>query len=297
MVGTAEGECLEGQLVKVFVTGAGGQVGHEVCARFDAAPQHEVVAADHGELDVGDRDTVMQAITAAQPDVIVHCAAWTAVDACESDPDRAFRVNALGTRNVVEAGDRVGAHVMCLSTDYVFDGEKPEPYVEWDRPNPQSVYGQSKLGGDVEARLGGATIVRISWVCGEHGSNMVKTILRLAAEHETLTFVDDQRGHPTFADDLATMIYRLVVDRRPGTFHVTNQGPVSWFEFAGAVLAAAGLDATRVKPIATVDLKPARPAPRPTNSVLDNAALRLGGIDLLPDFHEPLTRLVRTLTA
>jgi dTDP-4-dehydrorhamnose reductase len=292
VVGTAQGE-----EVKIFVTGAGGQVGHDVCARFDSASQHEVVAADHGELDVGDRDTVMQAITTASPDAVVHCAAWTAVDACEGDPDRAFRVNALGTRNVVEAADRVGAHAVCLSTDYVFDGQKPAPYVEWDRPNPQSVYGQSKLGGEIEARAGGATLVRISWVCGEHGSNMVKTILRLAAEHETLTFVDDQRGHPTFADDLAGMLYRLVVDRRPGTFHVTNQGAVSWFEFAGAVLAAAGLDPARVNPISTVDLQPPRPAPRPANSVLDNAALRLGGIDLLPDFHEPLARLVRTLTS
>ncbi len=283
--------------MKIFVTGAGGQVGHEVCARFDASAQHSVVAADHGELDVGDRDTVMQAITSSQPDAIVHCAAWTAVDACESDPDRAFRVNALGTRNVVEAAERVGAHLLCLSTDYVFDGEKPEPYVEWDAPAPRSVYGHSKLGGEIEAHAGGATLVRISWVCGEHGSNMVKTILRLAAEHDTLSFVDDQCGHPTFADDLATMLYRLVVDRRPGTFHVTNQGTVSWYEFAGAVLAAAGLDAARVKPISTADLQPPRPAPRPTNSVLDNAALRLGGIDLLPDFHDPLARLVRTLTA
>ena len=126
---------------------------------------------------------------------------------------------------------------------------------------------------------------------------MVKTILRLAGEHETLTFVDDQRGYPSFADDLAVMIHRLVVDRRPGLFHVTNQGAVSWFEFAQAVLRAAGLDPERVKPIATADLQPPRPAPRPANSVLDNAALRLGGIDLLPDFHEPLVRLVRTLTA
>ena len=134
-------------------------------------------------------------------------------------------------------------------------------------------------------------------MCGQHGANMVKTILRLAGEHDTLSFVDDQRGYPSFADDLAVMIHRLVIDRRPGLFHVTNQGAVSWFEFAQAVLQAAGLDPQRVKPIATADLKPARPAPRPANSVLDNAALRLGGIDLLPDFHEPLDRLVRTLTA
>jgi dTDP-4-dehydrorhamnose reductase len=281
--------------MRVFVTGAGGQVGTEVCAVLSKATNHEVIAAGHSELDVADRDAVMQAITAARPDAVVHCAAWTAVDACEGDPDRALGVNALGTRHVAEACNRVGAHLLYLSTDYVFDGEKTEPYVEWDPPNPQSVYGRSKLGGELEVGAD-ATIVRISWVNGEHGSNMVKTILRLAAEHDTLSFVSDQRGHPTFADDLAPMLVRLVVDRRPGVFHVTNQGAVSWFEFAGAVLAAAGLDPGRVLPITTAELQPPRPAPRPANSVLDNAALRLGGIDLLPDFHEPLTRLVRTLT-
>jgi dTDP-4-dehydrorhamnose reductase len=282
--------------VRILVTGAGGQVGREVAARFTADAHHEVIAADRAALDVGDRDAVMQAITARRPDAVVHCGAWTAVDACESDPDRAFRVNALGTRNVAEAARRVGAHVVCLSTDYVFDGEKATPYVEWDQPNPQSVYGRSKLGAEIEAGEE-ATVVRTSWVCGEHGSNMVKTILRLVSEHDTLSFVDDQRGHPTFADDLAMMIHRLVVDRRPGIFHVTNQGPVSWYEFAVAVLATAGLDPARVHPIGTADLEPPRAAPRPVNSVLDNAALRLAGIDLLPDFREPLSRLVRTLAS
>jgi dTDP-4-dehydrorhamnose reductase len=282
--------------VKILVTGAGGQVGREVCARFGESAQHELVAADHAALDVGDRDAVMQAIITSKPDAVVHCAAWTAVDACEGDPDRAYRINALGTRYIAEACRRVDAHVLTVSTDYVFDGSKPEPYVEWDTPNPQSVYGRSKWGGELEAGAG-ATIMRTSWVCGQHGANMVKTILRLAGEHDTLTFVDDQRGYPSFADDLAVMIRRLVVDRRPGLFHVTNQGAVSWYEFARAVLHAAGLDPERVKPIATADLQPPRPAPRPANSVLDNAALRLGGIDLLPDFHEPLERLVRTLTA
>jgi len=142
-----------------------------------------------------------------------------------------------------------------------------------------------------------SAVMRTSWVCGRYGANMVKTILRLAAEHPTLRFVDDQIGHPSFADDLARMIRRLVVDRRPGVHHVTNQGVVSWFEFARAVLEAAGDDPARVEPVATADLHPPRPAPRPANSVLDNAALRLGGVDLLPDFHEPLGRLVRELTA
>jgi dTDP-4-dehydrorhamnose reductase len=277
--------------VKVLVTGAGGQVGTELLAAFAG---HEVVGVTHDRLDVGDREAVLAVVSAEAPDAVVHAAAWTAVDACEADPDRALRVNALGSRHVVEAARRVGARVCYLSTDYVFDGTKAEPYDEWDGPAPRSAYGKSKLGG--EQSLGADdTIVRTSWVCGRYGPNMVATILRLAAEPGPLRFVDDQRGHPTFADDLATMVARLVLEERPGLFHVTNQGAVSWFEFAGAVLAASGDDPGRVEPIATTDLDPPRPAPRPANSVLDNAALRLSGIDLLDHYETPLSRLVAHL--
>ncbi len=278
-------------MTRILVTGAGGQIGREV---VDAFTGHEVIAADHAALDVADRDAVLQAITSTVPDAVVHTGAWTAVDACEGDSDRAFRVNTLGTRNVVEAAHRVGAWLCYLSTDYVFDGTKPEPYVEWDTPNPVSVYGRSKLGGEQEV-ASDATVVRTSWVCGLHGHNMVKTILRLTQEYEKLAFVDDQRGQPSFAPDLAGMIRRLVVERRPGIFHVTNQGAVSWFEFARRVLEVAGLDPGRVRPIATADLDPPRPAPRPANSVLDDSALRLGGLPLLPHYREPLQRLVRQL--
>jgi dTDP-4-dehydrorhamnose reductase len=279
-------------VTRVLVTGAAGQIGREV---VDVFGDHDVIAVDHKALDVADRDAVLQAITSMAPDAVVHAAAWTAVDACEDHPDRAFRVNTLGTRNVAEGARRVGAWVCYLSTDYVFDGTKPEPYVEWDAPNPVSVYGRSKLGGEQEITGHDATIVRTSWVCGLHGQNMVKTVLRLAQEHEKLAFVDDQRGQPSFADDLAPMIRRLVVERRPGLYHVTNQGAVSWFEFARSVLEVAGLDPGRVRPIATADLDPPRPAPRPANSVLDNTALRLGGLPLLPDYRDPLERLVRQL--
>jgi len=280
--------------VRILITGAGGQVGHEL---VDAFADHDVTALDHAMLDVADRESVLAAVTTLRPDTIVHSAAWTAVDACEADPDRAFAVNALGTRNVAEAARRVGARVCTFSTDYVFDGTKPEPYREWDEPNPQSVYGRSKYGAELElAADPDATILRISWVCGVHGNNMVKTILRLAAEHETLRFVDDQRGHPTFADDLASMVRRLVVEQRTGLFHVTNRGAVSWYEFAGAVLESAGHDPNRVLPIATADLDPPRPAPRPMNSVLDNTALRLSGLPLLPHYRESLDRVVRALT-
>ena len=277
--------------MKILVTGAGGMVGREV---VEALAPHDVIGLDHGRLDVSDRDAVLAVVGSVNPDAIVHCAAMTAVDLCESEPDRAFLVNALGTRFVVEAARRARAYVVAVSTDYVFDGTRPEPYDEWDTPNPASVYGRSKLAGELEVDGAGA-VVRTSWVVGRYGANMVKTILRLAGGDGTLRFVDDQRGCPTVAADLATMLRTFVVERLPGLWHVTNQGAVSWFEFAQEVLRAAGHDPARVEPIATKDLDPPRPAPRPANSVLDNRALRLTGRELLPEFRESLPGLVRAL--
>jgi dTDP-4-dehydrorhamnose reductase len=281
--------------LRVLVTGAGGQVGRDVVAACEQAGD-DVIGADHATLDVTDRDAVLGAVLSTRPDVVIHTAAWTAVDACESDPDRAHLHNALAVRWVAEACRRGDVHLVHLSTDYVFSGDKNTPYDEWDAPSPRSVYGRSKWAGETESLTGGsATVVRTSWVCGEHGANMVKTVLRLARDDPELAFVDDQRGHPTFTADLAPVLRRVAVDRRPGLHHITNQGAVSWFEFARAVLEAAGQDPERVRPIRTVDLQPPRPAPRPANSVLDNAVLRLSGIPLLPDFHEPLERLVKSL--
>ena len=170
------------------------------------------------------------------------------------------------------------------------------------RDSPQSVYGRSKLGGETEVHAvagPAATVVRTAWVSGAHGANMVKTVLRLARSTPggTLRFVDDQHGCPTFTADLARALVRLALDRRPGTFHVTNQGETTWFGFARATLAAAGLDPERVEPIATTDLDPPRPAPRPANSRLDNAALRLSGLPLLPAWTDALGRLVSALPA
>jgi dTDP-4-dehydrorhamnose reductase len=157
------------------------------------------------------------------------------------------------------------------------------------------VYGRSKLAGEREAGPD-ATVVRTSWICGEHGANMVRTVLRLAAEHDTLAFVDDQRGCPTFAADLAPMLRRLAVDRRTGIHHVTNQGPVTWYEFARSIVAAMGKDPAMVRPISTAELDPPRPAERPANSVLDNAVLRAAGLPLLRDHREPLAELITRLT-
>ncbi len=287
--------------VRYLVTGAGGQLGRDLTAALTGATGHDVLAADHCCLDVSDRDAVRSAIGEYRPTHIVHAAAWTAVDACEGDPDRAFRVNALGSRNVAEAAAGIDAHLTYVSTDYVFDGTSPDAYREWDRPNPLSVYGRSKLAGEqeVQARRPNATIVRTSWVGGAHGANMVKTVLRLACQepHRELRFVNDQHGCPTFTEDLAGMILRLAGARLPGVFHVTNQGPTTWYQFARDILTAAGEDPDRVQPIANADLQPPRPAPRPANSVLDNAALRYLGIPLLDDHHVPLERLVKHLVS
>jgi dTDP-4-dehydrorhamnose reductase len=284
--------------MRVLITGAGGQLGRDLTSAFSGAgSHHDVLPADR--LEVSDRDAVLQAVTASRPTVVIHAAAWTAVDACESDPDRAFRSNALGTRNVAEGARLVDAHLVYVSTDYVFDGRSTEPYREWDQTNPLSVYGRSKLAGEWEAQAlrPGVAIVRTSWLCGAHGANMVKTVLRLAHAEAELRFVDDQHGCPTFTEDLAGMILRLATARLPGLFHVTNQGATTWYQFARDVLRCAGLDADRVKPVATADLEPPRPAPRPANSVLDNAALRYQGIPLLDDHHVPLERLVKQLSA
>ncbi len=289
MVGAAQG-----QVVKILVTGAAGQLGREIVEAAIAA-KHDVSGLSRAQLDVTDAKAVHAAVARERPNVIVHAAAWTAVDACEGDRDKAFLSNGTATHHVVRAAREVGAQVIYLSTDYVFDGMKPTPYVETDTPHPQSVYGASKLAGEQAVDLSLDTVVRIAWVCGYYGANMVKTILRIAAQQETLTFVDDQIGNPTMADDAARMIVQLAGEQRRGTWHVTNQGVVSWYEFTREVMLAAGLDPARVRPVKTRDLVPPRPASRPANSVLDNRALRDAGIPLLDDFRVPLSRLVKRL--
>jgi dTDP-4-dehydrorhamnose reductase len=301
-------------IMRVLVTGADGQLGRDLldslAGRVPAGgrrcslwgpegPQpwldHDVLATDIGNMRVDDRDAVQSVFHEFRPELVLHGGALTAVDACETEVEVAYAVNALGTRNVAEAAAAVHAHLLYVSTDYVFDGTSPRPYREWDAPNPMSVYGSSKLAGERECPPG-STVVRTSWVCGAHGANMVKTALRLAGGDGILTFVDDQHGSPTFTADLAGAIVTLGTDRRPGIFHVTNSGATTWWGFVRAVLEAAGDDPERVHPITSADLDPLRyPAPRPANSVLDNMALRLSGLPLLPDWHDGLERLVHAL--
>ena len=274
--------------MRVLITGAGGQLGQDLAAHC-AASGDDVTAADRSRLDVGDRVQVFAAVTAVRPDVVVNAAAWTAVDAAESDTERAYRDNALAVRWLREACDLTDAHLVQVSTDFVFDGALDRPYHEWDTPNPLSVYGASKLAGEIEAGPR-ACVVRTSWVCGAGGGNMVTTVLRLLGEGRPMAFVDDQRGCPTFTADLAQTLRCLAVDRRSGVHHASNAGAVSWYEFVREIVQAAGGDPSIVSPITTAELDPPRPAPRPANSVL--ASTRLAP---LGDFREPLARLVAAL--
>ena len=282
--------------MKLLITGATGQLGTDLVLSAQKSG-HQVIATIHADLDITDKSQVDRVVGEAKADAIIHAAAWTAVDACESDPQRAMSVNRDGTANIVSAARKSGSRVIYISTDYVFDGTKPTPYIESDLPNPQSVYGASKLAGEQQLDLTTDEIVRISWVCGEHGANMVKTILRLAATNPTLTFVDDQIGSPTFTSDAAPMIIEMATAGLAGIWHVTNQGSTSWFGFARDVLTCAGLDADRVIATTTKLLQPARPAKRPTNSVLENAKMRKANLSLLDDYHIPLQRLVDVLTS
>jgi dTDP-4-dehydrorhamnose reductase len=270
--------------VRILVTGAAGQVGSEVAAHL---AHHDTVPADRARLDICDRAAVEQALGSLLPDAVVNCAAWTNVDGCESDPERAFVANAVAVRHLAVACARIGAHLVHVSTDYVFAGDCDRPYHEWDRPDPRSVYGHSKLGGELEltAHARSWALVRTSWVFGRRGRNFVDTILARARQGGPLSVVTDQRGCPTYAPDLAGVLARLAAGRHQGVFHVTNAGACTWHELAVAALELAGLPAMVGE---TTAAALARPAPRPANSVLADNALASVGLARLRPWREAL---------
>jgi dTDP-4-dehydrorhamnose reductase len=281
--------------MRVLITGAAGMLGQDVVAAANGAA-HEVIAPPYGELDITDADAVTSFLKDATPDVVVNCAAFTAVDLAEDARDAAFAVNGAGAGHVARASGEVGAWVVHVSTDYVFDGSKREPYVESDPVRPLSVYGRSKLDGEVavaHAAPGRHTIVRSSWLFGAGGPCFPATIMRLASQRPELEVVDDQVGCPTFTEHLASALLTVAANRIPGLLHVAGAGHCSWYEFARAIVELADLSCD-VKPGRTENLE--RPAPRPAYSVLGTE--RPAEAPTLPQWRQGLEQyLALTVTA
>ena len=274
--------------MKVLVTGAAGQVGSEVVAALTDHPtQPEVLGVTHADLDLADREQVEQIVATFTPHAIVNPGALTNVDGCESDPDRAFSVNALGPRFLALAGSRIGAHVVHVSTDYVFDGTAGRPYHEWDDTNPISHYGRSKLGGEIEVARHASSwaIARTAWVFGNRGKDFVQLALDAAAGAD-YGFVDDQTGSPSYAPDIAAVLVHLALQRVSGLFHAVNEGVCTRYQMAADVLELRGLDPSLLKIVSTADL--GRPAARPEFSAMSNLALPAAGIPRLRHYRDAL---------
>lgn len=250
--------------MRVFVTGGRGQLAAEFAPLVSPA---DTWAPARDELDVRDADGVLRAVREFRPDLVVHAAAWTDVDGAEADPEGAFAVNEEGSRNVARAARAAGAALVAYSTDYVFAGDAADGYVESDPTGPRSVYGASKLAGEVAVREAHpqAHIVRTAWVFAPRGKNFVRTMLRLGSERDEIRVVDDQRGSPTYTRHLAEATLTLIGRCPPGTYHLAGDGSCSWYDLASAIMQRAGLPA-RVVPITSNELD--RPAPRPACSIL-----------------------------
>jgi len=276
---------------KIVVLGAKGMLGHELLKAF--AGVHQVTALDIDELDIFDLDATIGALQTLHPDLVIHSAAYTDVDGCELDPDKAHQVNALGSRNVAIGCQKTDAAMVYISTDYVFNGQKTGPYQEWDTTGPINVYGTSKLAGEnfVRSLCLRHYVVRTSWLYGRHGKNFVDTIARLARERDSLRVVVDQTGSPTWAHDLADKIAELVRKEAYGTYHITNSDTCTWFQFASEIVARMGLE-TRVEPVTSEQY--VRPAKRPTNSVLDNYYLRLEGFSQMRSYRQALREYLKS---
>ncbi len=255
--------------MKILLTGARGMLGRDLLPLLSA--KHEVLGKDIQDFDITDRKRVQEEIAAYRPDVVIHTAAYTDVDGCEGKRDLAFAINGEGALNVALGCAHVRSRMIHLSTDYVFDGKSRIPYPEGYPPNPLSVYGKSKLQGEIyiQEALDSYLIIRTAWLYGQHGKNFVDTILRLAREKDELRVVNDQKGSPTFTKDLSQAIGRLAEEEFRGVLHVTNSGSCTWFEFAQKILDLKSPSGRKVPVIPISSAELARPAHRPANSVLD----------------------------
>lgn len=276
--------------MKILVTGAGGQLGHDVCLKLGG----EAVGVDIANFDITNRDAVCAYIEKLRPDTIIHCAAYTAVDKAESEPELCRSINALGTHWLAEAANNIDAKFLYISTDYVFDGTLDRSYDIDDAPNPLSVYGRTKLEGEqvVQSIVKKHFIVRTSWVYGANGGNFVNTMLRLGRERGEVSVVADQIGSPTYTKDLADLVGVMIHTDKYGVYHATNEGFCSWAEFAAEVMRQSG-SACGITKIPSEEY-PTK-AVRPKNSRMSKTSLDKAGFERLPEWKDALERYMLAL--
>ncbi len=281
-----------------LVTGAGGMLGRDLVTLLGRC-EESVTALDRAGLDVTDAAAVADVLAALRPDVVVNCAAWTAVDDAEAHEEQALLVNGTGAANLAAACAAVQARLVQPSTDYVFAGTSERPYAEDDIPTPQSAYGRTKLAAEraVLGRLPKAGyVVRTAWLYGAHGPSFVRTMINLERQRPTVDVVDDQHGQPTWTAEVAGQIMALVRSAAsPGVYHATSSGQTTWFELAREIFRLLGADTARVRPMPSSALT--RPAPRPAYSVLGHGAWALAGVPPLGDWQPALERAFPAVAA
>ncbi len=279
--------------MKVLVTGVKGQLGYDVVNELGKR-NIEAIGVDIDEMDITDAKSVDLVIKGANPDAVIHCAAYTAVDAAEDNVDLCRRVNRDGTENIARVCKELDCKMIYISTDYVFDGEGTRPWEPDDKQTPLNVYGQTKYEGELAVlnNLEKYFIVRIAWVFGVNGKNFIKTMLNLAKTRNEISVVNDQFGSPTYTYDLAKLLVDMVLTDKYGIYHATNEGIISWYEFACEIFKQAGIE-MKVNPVSS-DQYPAK-AKRPSNSRMSKEKLTENGFDRLPTWQDALSRYLEIL--
>ena len=279
--------------MRVFVTGVKGQLGYDVMNELEKQGL-EGIGVDIDEMDITDADQVNKVIKEAAPDAVIHCAAYTAVDAAEDNVEICRKVNAQGTENIAKVCEELDIKMMYISTDYVFNGQGERPWEPDDEREPLNVYGQTKYEGElaIEEHVKKFFTVRIAWVFGVNGKNFIKTMLNLGKTHDHLTVVNDQTGSPTYTYDLARLLVDMIQTDKYGRYHATNEGLCTWYEFACEIFKQAGMDVS-VAPVSS-DEYPAK-AKRPSNSRMDKSKLTANGFQPLPTWQDALSRYLKEI--
>lgn len=282
--------------MKVLVTGVRGQLGFDVVNELEKRG-HEAIGVDIEEMDITDEQQVCNVLNKVRPDAVVHCAAWTAVDAAEDCAEKVSLVNAVGTQNIAKTCKKIDCKMMYISTDYVFDGNGTQPWKpDCKDYKPLNVYGNTKLEGElaVANNLEKYFIVRIAWVFGKNGNNFIKTMLKVGKTHDEIRVVNDQIGTPTYTYDLARLLVDMIETEKYGYYHATNEGGyISWYDFAKEIFKQAGYS-TNVIPVSTAEYGLSKAA-RPFNSRLDKSKLTENGFKLLPTWQDALSRYLKEI--